>query len=321
MRRRGFLVGCASALAAPLAGCTDGGTESDGGGGDDGGQSDPQVEDALGSAVGEANLAAAALAAARENAEGPTDLELDVATQEERLESARSALDDAEERDGAAAYETELEAARHYVDAVAGLVEASAALIAAADPLAELETAISEEDYERADELLATAEPETGTAVEAATGAQENLDAFDAAVLDPYGAQTAQLEEGAATVAELATAADAVASGYRDVLDGRDRIDAGREAWSASDYGGAAEEFDASTASFESARTTFESAREDTDTDLDPQLETAACRASNLEEAGTNFADGAEIAEEHGLGAADTEVREAQDALERVSEC
>lgn len=315
MRRRCFVVGAAGGLAGALAGCL--------GSGDGTVERPPEnrVEDGIMTAVGEANAAALAVQAAREDADGPAELSVDVEPLEERLATARDALDDAESAPAADGYVDAIAAARDYVEAVAGLVTAAGAFASAGEDLLELEVALADGHYDAAADLLADLEPSVEDARTAASDARSTLAGIDGVRVDRYGARLEELATGLETAASLATAADALVVGYQSVLEGRDALQRGRNEFETGNYGAAAEECSTASDRFAAATAEFESAASETGTALDGRLDVALCRSTNLEDAAGHFEAAASAADGNDLLTANEEYQTGDDALDAAAAC
>lgn len=315
MRRRALVVGAASGLATALAGCM--------GPSQDAMEERPEenrVVDAIRSAVGEANTAAAELQGAREDAESPADVEIDETALQERIDAARSDLEEARSLDAAGEYEAELAAASDYVDVVDGLLTATVEFADVGEQLSSLESAIDEGEYDRASEDLDAIRPRIQEAQTVAEDAETAVGELDEAVLSDYGARTDELADGLATVVELATAADQLTGGYQLVLDGRDHMESGRQEFDAGNYGAAESEFENGSGEFAAATSAFETGQSETER-LAGEFDTAICRSTNLEEAADHFAAAAGEADAGNLLAANDEYQDGDDALDRVSAC
>lgn len=316
MHRRRLVAGAGLGLASALAGCLGSGRETL-----DERPPENAVEDAVRTAVGEANTAAVALATAREDVESPEDLDVDRAALEARVATARSALEDAEGSEAAGEYEAELAAARSYVDVVDGLLTGTVDLADAAARLEDLESALQSQAFDRAAEELSAVRPAIEDARTTTEDAASTAESLDADRLEAYGAQIDRVADGLEEVTGLAAGADALTAGYEDVLAGREHLAAGETASGDGDYGAAASEFEDAGTRFADATATFEDEQATTDDRLATEFETALCRSSHLEDAAGHFAAAAQAAQDRDPITADGERRAGEDAVDAAARC
>jgi|GEM_PF-2796405 len=316
MRRRGFIAGAGGLAAAAFAGClgneqvalSERPPEND-------------VEDGIRTAIGEANTVAFELASAREQADDTSQVEIDVAALEEQLASGRQALDAVTDAEAAEEYETEIAAARSYLDVVAGLLQGTATLVDAAGQIQGLESTLQAQDFDAAAQALDDVEPDIESAGTTISDAQTTADELDAAPLDPYGAKMGELEDGLATVQDVSAGSDELITGYQSVLTGRSALEDGRAAIESGDFATAESEFQAAQSSFSTATGHFETAETATDGELDTEVQTALCRSGGLTDAAGHFEASAIAAQERRLGDAQTERAAGQNDLDGVTEC
>lgn len=308
MRRRTLIVGAGAALSG-VAGCL--GEERTALS-----ERPPEnaVEDALRTAVGEANAVALRLATAREDADDVAAIEIDENALEGRLDDARAALDGAGDSGAASDYREELDAAGTYVDVVAGLFGGSASLAATAEQLDRFEADLQAGDDARAADTLDALQPTVGDARTTLSQARSDVNSLDGAVLDPYGARLAELTEGLETVGSVAAGADEFAAGYDSLLAGRGHLEDGADAFEGREFASAASEFRAAGEAFDAATDHFETARTEIDGvdagDLGPRIDVAHCRSMALSDAASDF----EAAADAGDAGALREARDRYDA-------
>lgn len=315
MHRRGFLAG-GLGLASGLAGCLGGGREPLE-------ERPPEnaVEDAVRTAVGQANTAAVELAAARAGVESPGQLDVDRDALEARLSTARSRLDAAVSMEEAESYGEEIAAARTYTDAVDGLVTGTAGLADAASQLDGLEAALADQEFDRAADQLGDVQPTIDDAVAATEEGETAIGGLDGSTLDPYGAQIDRVSEGLDVISEFAVGADALVAGYEAVLAGRDHLATGRDEFEAGNYGAAESEFGDGESDFATATSEFERGQRETGDQYAGEFETAICRSTNLEDAAGHFAAAAAAAQQGDPITADSEYRQGEDALDAAAGC
>lgn len=315
MRRRSFVVGTACGLAAATAGCLGSGQESLS-------ERPPEneVEDAIRTAIGEANTAAVEVALVADDGVDPTSVELDWEALRGRLETAHAALDDAESHAAADDYQADVEAARTYVQVVHDLLGAASDLVDLGGRLDTLEEAVAEEDYDRASEELDAIRPDVEAVASTTADAIDAAQSVDAERLAPYGAKTARVGDGLGTLDDVATAADHLTAGYDDVLAGREHMERGRDEFSSRNFEAAASEFETAGDRFASATTSFETGQSETD-ELGGEFETALCRSGHLEAAATHFANAADAADGGDVVTARDEREQGEEELNAAANC
>lgn len=316
MQRRRFVAGCACGIGAVLAGCL--------GGSEDTLEERPaenRLEDAIRSAVGEANTVAVELALAEEGADDPTAIDVDGEALAARLEDARNDLADAREIDGVAEHEADLEAASDYVDAVDGLLSATVDLVAVGDDLAALEATLDDEDFEAASDLLEGVRPSIQSAVDDTDRASAILEALDRDRVADYGAQVERLEDGLADLSKLAIGADHLTDGYQALLTGREYLEDGRSEFESRNFEAAETAFESAGEQFADSTAAFETGETAAGADLRTEFEVATCRSGHLEDAAEHFEAAAAAADDGDLRTADGERSEGEDAVDRAAAC
>jgi hypothetical protein len=316
MRRRSFVAGAGTLVGSALAGCLGSGQETL-----DERPAGNEVEDALRTAIGEANTVALELASAREDAASFADLSIDAATLRDGVGAATGALDDAAEYEAAGDYETELAEARAYVGAVEGLLEGSITLLDVATQLDGLETTLQAQDFDAAAGELDAIQPAVDDARSTTTGARSSAAEIDAAVLDPYGAKMDELTEGLDTVANIAIGTDELTSGYGALLAGRDDLAAGRDALDAGNYAAASSSFGSAESEFTTATDHFETARAETDGELSGRIDVALCRSRALTDAAGHFEASADAAAAGSRAESRRQQEEGEAALQTAGSC
>ena len=316
MRRRDLLVGTGGLALSTLAGCL--GNEQVALG-----ERPPEnaVVDGIRTAIGEANTIALQLATARENAATPADVSFDRAALESSLATSRQALDDAAQREAADDYEAELAAARSYVNVVAGLLTGSASLVEAAGQLQSVETNIARGDYAAAGQTIDSVQPVVDEARSTTTDAQSTAQSIDAELLDPYGAVMGELTDGLATVQNLAVGSDELTAGYDSVLTGRGHLEAGQTAVEQGNYATAESEFQSAESAFQTATSHFQTARQETNGELQTQIDTALCRSQALTDASAHFEASAAAAQSGDLLTARNERNAGESDLRAAQNC
>lgn len=316
MRRRSIVVGAGTILGSALAGCLGSGQETL-----DERPAGNEVEDALRTAIGEANTVALELASAREEAATVADLSIDAATLRDGLDAATGALDAAEEYEAAGDYETERSEARAYVGAVEGLLEGSTTLIDVAGQLDGLETTLQSQDFDAAAGELDAIRPAADDARSTTTDARSSASEIDAAVLDPYGAKMDELTDGLDTVANISIGVDELTVGYGALLAGRDDLAAGRDALDGGNDAAAASSFQSAASEFTTATDHFETARAETDGELSGRIDVALCRSGALTDAAGHFEAAADAAGSGDRSGALRQQERGEAALQTADSC
>jgi len=283
MQRRRLLAGAAGALGA-LAGCTDVGGRSL-----ENRPPENAVVDGIRIAVGQANTVGIELSAARANAEDPSGVRIDRPALGSRLATARHALDDAEGREPASAYRGAIDTARSYVETVAGMVAVTATLTAVSDRLSVIEDLLENREFGAASDELEAIEPDLTAARSDGADAESTANGLAAGVLRDYGAQVQAVTDGAAELAGIAAAADEIGTGYRALLDGRERLETGRSAFDDGEFDRAETAMADAAARFESATGHFETARTAADGQFTGRIDRALCRSGALADAAEHF--------------------------------
>lgn len=316
MRRRSFVVGAGTLVGTALAGCLGSGQEPL-----DERPAGNEVEDALRTAIGEANTVAIELASAREDAATFADLSIAATELRDGLDAATGELDTAEEYGAAGDYETERSEARAYVGAVDGLLEGSVTLLDVGRQLDGLETTLQAQDFDAAAGELESIQPTVDDARSTTTDARSSADEIDAAVLDPYGAKMDELTEGLDTVANISIGTDELTDGYGALLRGRDDLAAGRDALAGQNYAAASSSFGSAESEFTTATDHFETARAETDGELSVEIDVALCRSRALTDAAGHFEAAADAAASGDRFEARRQQGEGQAALQTAGRC
>lgn len=316
MRRRSILVGAGALVGSALAGCLGSGQEPL-----DERPAANEVEDALRTAIGEANTVALELASAREDAATFADLSVDATALRDRLDAATGALDAATGSEAAGDFETELAEARAYVGAVGGLLEGSVTLLDVAGRLDGLETTLQSQDFDAAAAELEAIQPVADDARSTTTDARSSAAEIDAAVLDPYGAKMDELTEGLDTVANISIGVDELTAGYSALLAGRDDLAAGRDALEAGNYAAASSSFESAESEFTTATGHFETARAETDGELSGRIDVALCRSHALTDAAVHFEAAADAAAAGNRSESRRRQEEGEAALQTAASC
>ncbi|AGN01192.1 hypothetical protein L593_06215 [Salinarchaeum sp. Harcht-Bsk1] len=316
MRRRDLLVGTGGLALSALAGCLGSARETLA-------ERPPEnaVVDDLRTAIGEANTVALQLATAREDAATPADVSFDREALESGLATSRQALDEAAQREAADDYEAEIPAARSYVDVVAGLLTGSASLADAAGELQRVESSIANGDYQAAGQTLNSIQPVVGDARSTVTDAESTANAIDPAVLDPYGAKMGELTDGLTTVQNIAVGADELTGGYDAILTGRGHLESGQVAVQQGNFATAESEFQAAKSAFQTATGHFQTARQETDGELQSQIDTALCRSQALTNAAAHFEASAVAAQSGDLATARDERNAGEADISAAGNC
>ncbi|GAB3690396.1 hypothetical protein GCM10028857_26730 [Salinarchaeum chitinilyticum] len=316
MRRRGLIVGAAGLAASAFAGCLGNGQTALS-------ERPPEndVEDGIRTAIGEANVVALELASAREDADDASDVSIDDAALEEQLAAGRQELQSVADADAAADYEAQISAAGSYLDVVEGLLQATATLADVAEQLQGLEQSLQAQDFDAAATELDAIGPDVESARATAGDAESTAGEFDAEALDAYGAKMGELTEGVTTVSNLAVGSDELVTGYQAVLTGRSDLEDGRAAIESGNFAAAESDFQSAEASFGTATGYFETAAQETDGELDTEIQTALCRSTGLTDAAGHFEASAAAAQDGRLGDAQDQQAAGEAALDAVGEC
>lgn len=320
MQRRSFVVGCACGIGTALAGCL-GDEDETPEAGEGESQAGNDVEDAIRNAVGEANSVAIGLAVAREDADGPGEIDVDGDELGSALADARASLDEAAELEAADEYEAELAAAGAYVDVVDGLLSATLDLVAVASDLEALEAALDDENYDGASEQLSAVLPQVQSASDATADAEGWLQNLDQEAISAYGAQTDRLADGLAELSNLATGADYLTSGYDELLTGRERLEDGQSERESRNYDAAETEFETAGDRFADASAEFGTGRTGAPEELAGEFDAATCRSGHLEDAAEHFAAAASAADSGDAATASSELDDGEAALDDAANC
>lgn len=280
-----------------------------------------EVEDAIRSAIGEANQVAIELASARDAAADPSEVDVDGDALQSKLESARTSLEEASSMEAADQFEAELAAAGSYVDVVEGVLTATLDLVAVVDDLELLESALGEGDDDGATEVLDAVQPHVQSARDATADAQGWIQNLDQDALSTYGAQTERLADGLAELSDLAVGADHLTTGYDELLTGRERLSEGRSEFESRNFGAAVDAFETAGSRFADASAEFGTGQTGAPEALSAEFDTATCRAGTLEDAADHFAAAASAANDGNPGTASSERDDGEAALDEAAAC
>lgn len=279
MDRRGFFAAAGVLASGTLAGCTDVLGDDDG----TTPERDPanEVTDGINTAIGLANTAALSLDAIDLQFEDPAAIEFDATEPHDRLDRARTALDDAEAADDGSRSD-DIAAAREYVGLVASMVEMLAELLDGATELGDAEETFDPESVEQLQSSLDAAREPVERAVSARETGVEHRDAAAADLLATLDAEFETVAEGFTELVAATDGFDTLTAGYNTLLDGVEYADTAQTLFESEEYEGARDTFGDATGAFESARATFEDGRADAHEELSTELDRATARSDSL---------------------------------------
>lgn len=277
-RRRFISTLAATGATASLAGCSnplsdDGSTP----------ERDPEnaVMDELYTAVGELNTAALALGTVSSDIQNPADVEFDESEPRERIDTARTALDAAEEADSGS-FETEIEQARTYADAIESIVDAFVALLDGAADLSSLEGDFDPDALGDVRTALEESRDPLETAVSESDAASTAVENADEAVLNELDAEIGRVADAVSELSGFSEGLNGLSKGYRQLVDGVDDITTAQQGFADENYDESGAAFENARGHFGDARNTFESGSESAPDQLDDRFGRALERSDSL---------------------------------------
>ncbi|SNZ16200.1 hypothetical protein SAMN06269185_2722 [Natronoarchaeum philippinense] len=276
-RRRYLSALAATGASASLAGCSnplsDGSTP----------ERDPQnaVMDKLYTAIGELNTAALALGTVSADIETPADVEFDASGPRDRIETARTALDEAEDA-ASGSFETELQQARTYADVIAAMVDAFADLLTGARDLSTLESQFDPDAIGELRTMLEASRDPLSSAVTAAENATSGLESAEASVLRDLDAAISRVSDAASTLVGFSQGLDGLSLGYLQLVDGVADIDTAQQRFTEEAYSESQTAFENARTHFQNSQSTFQSGAEAAPEQLDERFSRATDRSDSL---------------------------------------
>ncbi len=277
-RRRFISTLAATGATASLAGCSN--PLSDGGSTP---ERDPEnaVMDELYTAVGELNTAALALGTVSSDIQNPADVEFDESEPRDRIETARAALDAAEEADSGS-FETEIEQARTYADAIEGIVDAFVELLDGAADLSSLDGEFDPDALGDVEDALAESRDPLEAAVSESDAASTAIENADEAVLNELDAEVERVADAVAELSGFAVGLDSLRQGYQQLVDGVGDITTAQDGFDEENYDESGTAFENARSHFGDAQSTFESGSEAAPDQLDDRFGRALERSDSL---------------------------------------
>ncbi|GAA0667036.1 hypothetical protein ACFQDG_09075 [Natronoarchaeum mannanilyticum] len=277
-RRRFISTLAATGATASLAGCSN---PLSGDGSPP--ERDPEnaVMDKLYTAVGELNTAALALGTVSSDIQNPADVEFDASEPRGRIETARAALDAAEEADSGS-FETEIEQARTYADAIEAIVDAFVELLDGAAALSTLEGEFDPDALGAVEDALEESRDPLETAVSESEAASTAVENADADVLSELDAEIERVADAVSELVGFSQGLDGLSRGYRQLVDGVDDITTAQQGFDDENYDESGTAFENARSHFGDARSTFESGSEAAPDQLDDRFGRALERSDSL---------------------------------------
>jgi|GEM_PF-2340704 len=277
-RRRFISTLAATGATASLAGCSnplsdDGSTP----------ERDPEnaVMDELYTAVGELNTAALALGTVSSDIQNPAGVEFDESEPRARIDTARTALDAAEEADSGS-FETEIEQARTYADAIESIVNAFVALLDGAADLSTIDGEFDPDALGGVEDALEESRDPLETAVSESDAASTAVENADEDILSDLDAEIGRVADAVSELSGFAEGLDGLSQGYQQLVDGVDDITAAQQGFADENYDESGTAFENARSHFGDAHSTFESGSEAAPDQLDDRFGRALERSDSL---------------------------------------
>jgi len=315
-RRRFISTLAATGASASLAGCSnplsDGSTP----------ERDPEnaVMDELYTAAGELNTAALALGTVSADIDAPEDVEFDESGTRDRIETARSAIENAAEADDANSFETEIEQARSYADAIEAMVDAFVALLDGATALSGLDDEFDPDALGDVRTALDESREPLETAVSESDAASAAIESTDETVLNDLDAEMERVADAVDELVRVSETLSELSGGYATLVDGIDDLKTGQQQLENREFTAAEQSFAAAGTSFESADATFDAERAP-ESEFDGRFETAQCRSGHLVDAAGSFEEATAAADSGDLATAQRKREEGEQQVEDAQNC
>lgn len=279
MQRRRFLAAGGVGASGLLAGCTDVLGDDD----DSVPERDPanEVADSIATAVGLTNTAALSLDSVDTDFEDPEQIEFDEDEPRDRLDAARTALEDAEAADDGSR-EGDIVAVRSYIELVESMLDMFVALLAGGSELADSDESFDPDEIEQLRESIDRAREPIERAVSARSTGVDRLTSVDESVLAALDAEFETVADGFAELESFTDGFDALTAGYGTLLDGVEHVDTAQAQFEAEEYDGARDGFGDATAEFDAANVTFTDGRPDAHEELNGEFDRATGRSDSL---------------------------------------
>ena len=326
MRRRRYLRGLSTAAAGlALAGCSSGGSDDEAatdGGADDSTTTDGsrRIDEAIAIAIGELNTALGELSAAQDRF--AADESFDFAGVQDRVDAARTELNGIE-GEPSDEQSTAIAEVRTFATVVEAMNGAFLTLVDVEPDAADAESAIQDEEYDRAETLVTNIENATGEAQTRLEGVRGDVEGMDANVLESRDSEEVdRIREGYAELLSLTNGFNALSRANGDMIDGRTAMATGRDRVDADEYAAAETEFERAGDRFGAANETATSALDARPPErVTGPLQRAACRSDHLVTAAEHFAASARAAADGDRSEAADEQATAEDAVDAAEDC
>lgn len=324
MQRRRYLRTVGALAAAGIAGCSSDGSGGDGdddGTGGDGGTAERGAAYHVDVAVGELNTAAIALADYQQRfGEGDDEaIQFDADRQNERLATAREALDAAAGADPTEEQSARIEGLRTAADAIAAASAAVPDLRSATDDLDDVEPAIRDREFSTARDRLSAPMDTVASVADSVSDAAGRLDGLPADRMDATNLRFSELRDGISELSALVGSFDTLLSGFDALIGAGESIQTARSQFDDGAYDDARASLEEAGEQAGTATAEFESGIEDAPERLRPRFETAACQSGHLADAIEQLDAAARTAAEG--GDASDERQAAEDALDAIEDC